>query len=87
LKEHTHGSRKIDGSNTNLTFKNHARIGKPVTITKKEMACPFCLVNDLTEIIATEGSIIWLKNKFPTLENTLQSVIIETDEYIGLKSV
>ena len=38
----------------------------------------FCDRENLTDILATEGSIIWLK-KFPTLKDTFQTVLIETD--------
>jgi len=42
-------------------------------------SCPFCDVKSLTDIIAEEGNIILLKNKFSTLQDIFQTVIIETD--------
>ncbi|MCA1029429.1 DUF4931 domain-containing protein [Bacillus timonensis] len=59
----------------------HAQIGikKPETIVNKQNACPFCDRGSLTDIIEEKDTIIWLKNKYPTLENTFQTVIIETD--------
>lgn len=42
--------------------------------------CPFCDKDALTDIIASDGDILLLKNKFATLESTFQTVIIETDD-------
>lgn len=41
--------------------------------------CPFCDVDALQDIINRDGNIILLKNKFTTLKDTFQTVIIETD--------
>jgi len=67
-------------SKTHLFF--HTEIGrqKPNSIRNKEQACPFCAREKLTDIIAVDGPIIFLKNKFPVLDNTFQTVLIETDE-------
>ena len=45
-----------------------------------ESCCPFCNRKKLTGIIDEEGSILLLKNKFSTLDNTFQTVLIETDD-------
>lgn len=42
--------------------------------------CPFCNVDALTDILHRDGNIILLKNKFSTLKDTYQTVIIETDD-------
>lgn len=43
-------------------------------------SCPFCDIESLSDIISKEGNIILLKNKFSTLQDTFQTVIIETDD-------
>ncbi|MDA1978948.1 DUF4931 domain-containing protein [Bacillus cereus] len=62
-----------------LYFLNDIGKQKPESIPNRSAACPFCDRENLTDILATEGSIIWLKNKFPTLKDTFQTVLIETD--------
>ncbi|MGV3466851.1 MAG: DUF4931 domain-containing protein [Heyndrickxia sp.] len=68
---------------TQLYFTSQIGKQKPVTLTKKTTSCPFCNVEELENIIDREDSIIFLKNKYPTLQNTLQTVLIETDECNG----
>lgn len=65
---------------TQLYFTSQIGKQKPVTVTNKTASCPFCNVAELENIIDQEDSIILLKNKYPTLQNTLQTVLIETDE-------
>ncbi|MFO1445246.1 DUF4931 domain-containing protein [Bacillus sp. Bva_UNVM-123] len=69
--------------NTHLMF--HTEIGrqKPNSIRNKEQSCPFCEREKLIDIIAVDGPIIFLKNKYPVLENTYQTVLIETDDCHG----
>lgn len=52
---------------------------KPESIKNKSTKCPFCDLKQLKNIIEIDGPIIWLENKYPVLENTFQTVIIETD--------
>lgn len=52
---------------------------KPESIINRSTACPFCDKLNLENIIAEEGPIILLKNKYPTLKNTNQTVLIETE--------
>lgn len=66
-----------------LQFKMDIGVKKPDSIKNKEVKCPFCDRENLTDIIDTSGSIIYLKNKFPTLEDTFQTVIIESDDCEG----
>lgn len=66
-------------SNTHLKFLSNISVKKPNTIIRKETICPFCHRKNLKDILAEDGVFIWLKNKYATLENTLQTVIIETD--------
>lgn len=44
------------------------------------LQCPFCHREELSDILDEEDSIILIKNKFPTLQNTFQTVLIETDD-------
>ncbi|HYK74847.1 MAG TPA: DUF4931 domain-containing protein [Pseudoneobacillus sp.] len=69
--------------NNHLHFNTTIGRKKPESIRNKQQACPFCAREDLTEIIDTEGPMILLKNKFPVLENTFQTVLIETDDCHG----
>ncbi|KEK22371.1 DUF4931 domain-containing protein [Bacillus gaemokensis] len=62
-----------------LYFLNDISKQKPESIRNKNTACPFCDTEHLTDILETEDSIIWLKNKFPTLKDTFQTVLIETN--------
>ncbi|MGG4230040.1 DUF4931 domain-containing protein [Bacillus paramycoides] len=71
------GYREMDTQQ--LYFLNDIGKQKPESIHNRSAACPFCGRENLTDILATEGSIIWLKNKFPTLKDTFQTVLIETD--------
>lgn len=53
---------------------------KPENIRHREVACPFCAVDKLTDILETKGDIIWLMNKYPVLDRTWPTVIIETHD-------
>ena len=50
---------------------------KPENIINEQNACPFCDREHLTDILATDGDIILLKNKYNVLENADQFVLIE----------
>ena len=50
---------------------------KPENIVHSEAACPFCEPDKLTDIIATDGDIILLKNKYNVLDEADQFVLIE----------
>ena len=52
---------------------------KPETIRHPDNYCPFCHPEELTGIIATDGPIILLRNKYNVLSGTEQFVLIETD--------
>lgn len=51
---------------------------KPETIHNEQNICPFCDREHLTDIIATEGDMILLHNKYNVLENADQFVLIES---------
>lgn len=52
---------------------------KPQNMHNKAVKCPFCDRENLTGIIAEEWPLLLLKNKYPVLEDTLQTVLVETD--------
>lgn len=62
-----------------LLFLNHINKDKPnefANINIRE--CPFCNRDKLKDIIDKNGPFILLKNKYPTLKDTYQLVLIET---------
>ena len=67
--------------NINLV-KFNTDIGKtkPENIVNKNNSCPFCDVENLTDIIDTDGDIIFLKNKYLVIEDSDQFVLIEGKE-------
>lgn len=53
---------------------------KPENIIDRAAACPFCDVAHLTDIIATDGDIILLRNKYNVIKSADQFVIIESHD-------
>ncbi len=50
---------------------------------KNQADCPFCEVDQLSNIYRQKGDMIWLRNKYPTLRDTLQTVLIESSDHQG----
>ncbi|USG63932.1 DUF4931 domain-containing protein [Brevibacillus ruminantium] len=67
-------------SQTHLHFDMYIGRQKPESINNREAACPFCNRAELTDILDERGEIIWLKNKYPVLQDASQTVLIETDQ-------
>ena len=65
--------------NKPLRFNIELGRTKPVNIRDEQVRCPFCDRSKLTDILDTSGHIIWLMNKYPVLEKTWPTVIIETE--------
>ena len=63
--------------NTAINRTKYAQAGN------NESHCPFCETASLTHILATEGDKIWLMNKYPTIEKTFMTVLIESAEHLG----
>lgn len=61
-----------------LEFLNQISEEKPNDFIASKVECPFCRRSELTDIIDEKGPFILLKNKYPTLKDTLQLVIIES---------
>jgi galactose-1-phosphate uridylyltransferase len=58
---------------------------KPITINNDSIVCPFCSLEVLRSegrILNQKGQMLWLDNKYPILENTKQTLIIETNNCI-----
>lgn len=60
-----------------IKFNTDVGKTKPENILHTENACPFCDVKNLTDIIETDGDIIFLKNKYNVIEGADQFVLIE----------
>ena len=63
-----------------LEFNVNIGRQKPESIINTAAKCPFCDRSHLTDIIDCEDALMLIKNKYPVLKNTLQTVLIETDE-------
>ena len=55
---------------------------KPNSMHNRDGHCPFCDPSQLTDILDRSESIIWLMNKYPVLERTWPTVIIETAPHV-----
>ncbi|MBP2626951.1 MAG: hypothetical protein H6Q68_1662 [Firmicutes bacterium] len=63
-----------------LIFDADIGKNKPENIVNADATCPFCSREQLTDIIASDGPILLVKNKYPVLMDTFQTVLIETYE-------
>lgn len=74
-------------TNDPLVFQMGIAKNKPQSYRKKttfkQKQCPFCDVAHLTDIYKRNGDLIWLHNKFPTLRDTMQTVLIESHDHNG----
>ena len=65
-----------------LTFSLKQAKNKPNTIKNKTIPCPFCDFDTLkttNHVLVEKEKMYLIENKFPTLENSYQTVFIETD--------
>ncbi|EHJ52404.1 DUF4931 domain-containing protein [Streptococcus macacae] len=65
--------------NQPLIFHPHIAQDKP---TNKDI-CPFCHPDTLEKILDQEGSLMWLDNKYPVLDESYQTIIIESSQHLG----
>ena len=63
-----------------LLFNTNVGKEKMDSIFNREVKCPFCERESLTDKIAEEGPLLLVKNKYPVLQDTLQTVLIETHD-------
>lgn len=67
------------GNDKYLVFLNEINKDKPNEFKKINIKeCPFCNRETLTDVIDEDGPFVLLKNKYPTIKDTYQLVIIET---------
>lgn len=66
-----------------LVFDVMKAQGKPDDRRRPSGSCPFCDVDGLTDILRQEDDRIWLMNKYRTLRDTVQTVLIETADHEG----
>ena len=67
-------------NNDPLIFEFAIAKDKPSSFNKdKSNVCPFCDVDNLINIYQTNGSMIWLANKFPTLKDTKHTNLVLDD--------
>lgn len=64
-----------------LIFSHVAAQGKPQHMSAEKNGCPFCDYKDKENILTEAGDFMWVLNKYATLENTLQTIIIETKDH------
>ncbi|OUT00488.1 Galactose-1-phosphate uridylyltransferase [Lactiplantibacillus plantarum] len=69
--------------NQPLIFDTAIAKDKPENIRHPHNACPFSDPGQLTDIIAQDADRIWLLNKFPTLQATWQTIVIEAARHDG----
>ncbi|WP_338461746.1 DUF4931 domain-containing protein [Brevibacillus borstelensis] len=67
-------------SQTHLHFDMHIGRQKPENIMNRQAACPFCFPDELDGILEQRGEMIWLKNKYPVLQDATQTLVIETSQ-------
>jgi galactose-1-phosphate uridylyltransferase len=63
-----------------LIFDTKIGATKPENIINSTAYCPFCHRDKLENIIYEDGPVLMLKNKYPVLLDTVQTVIIESYE-------
>ncbi|MEG6584884.1 DUF4931 domain-containing protein [Dendrosporobacter sp. 1207_IL3150] len=63
-----------------LVFDTKIGGTKPVTVVDNGHKCPFCNRDELEGIIAEDGPVLLIANKYPVLRDTYQTVLIETDD-------
>lgn len=66
-----------------LQFNTQLGQQKPESIINKNTQCPFCDRKNLKGILAQKGPILLIKNKYPVLQDTFQTVLIETEKCEG----
>lgn len=67
-------------ASSHLVFNVTIGKQKPENIINRTAYCPFCHREALEDIIEQRGPIWLIKNKYPVLEATLQTVLIETED-------
>src|SRR5690554_5579587 len=61
-----------------LQFNTQIGHQKPESIINKDTKCPFCDRENLKDILEERWPFLLIKNKYPVLQDTFQTVLIET---------
>lgn len=72
---------RSDEMKRHLTFWDKATKMKPSTTKNTAQPCPFCneeMFRKTNKILVEENDLLWIENKYPTLPETYQTVLIET---------
>ena len=64
-----------------LIFHKEIAAQKPENYRNEGAYCPFCDREALTNIFREEDDKIWLMNKYRTLDDTVQTLVIESQEH------
>ncbi len=59
-----------------LIFNQSVSNKKPNTIRNKEISCPFCNRDNLSNILVEENEMIMVENKYPTIKDADMYVLI-----------
>lgn len=73
MKEKTEGS--------SLIFLPHAANGKPQHLGSEKAGCPFCDYAEEENILRTAPNLFWIRNKYQTLQDTVQTLVIEHPDH------
>lgn len=66
-----------------LIFLPLAANGKPQHLGSEKAGCPFCDYAEKENILRSEQNMFWVRNKYQTLQDTFQTIIIESDDHNG----
>lgn len=64
-----------------LVFLPQAANGKPQHMSAEKNGCPFCDYGEEENILRREKELLWVLNKYQTLQDTFQTIIIETNDH------
>lgn len=64
-----------------LVFLPLAANGKPQHHGSEKIGCPFCDYAEEENILKREKEMLWILNKYQTLQDTLQTIIIESNDH------
>lgn len=64
-----------------LIFLPQAANGKPHHLGSEQVGCPFCQYSEEENILKREANMFWVLNKYQTLQDTHQTIIIESDDH------
>lgn len=64
-----------------LIFLPLAANGKPQHLGSEKAGCPFCDYAEEDNILRKEGNHLWVLNKYQTLRDTFQTIIIEHPDH------